>query len=202
MTDEEAYRLNPRDNIWYNKLYLAERLNYIAGYGPIPYDGEFVIKPTINLTGCGIGAKIGSFKRNDPVPPDCFWSEAFKGRHITIDYSKINGQWQQGHTFEGFRDDPADLLKFSLWRRVDYSYQLPGVFNDIKADKLNIEIIGDRIIEVHLRHNTDPIQYDWFIPIWSDDQVCPDDCIRIDDQEDHPGRLGFFVRKEYEQQTI
>ena len=198
MTDHEAYSLYPRDNIWYNKLYLAERLGYNAGYGLIPHDGEFVIKPTINLHGCGIGAKIGFYKRNDPVPHEYFWSEVFTGRHITIDYSKINGHWHQGHTFEGLKDDQDDLLKFSLWRRVEYPYVLPEIFNDIHSENLNIEIIGDKIIEVHLRHNTDPVEHDCFIPIWSNEQKCPEGYVKIDDLEQHPGRLGFFIREEHE----
>ena len=196
MTDHEAYSLYPKDNIWYNKLYLAERLGYNAGYGLIPYDGEFVIKPTVNLHGCGIGAKIGYYKKNDLVPHEYFWSEVFTGRHITVDYSKINGQWHQGHTFEGFKDNREDLLKFSLWRRVEYAYVLPKIFNDIHVDNLNIEIIGDKIIEVHLRHNTDPVEYDCFIPIWSEEQKCPDGYVRIDDRECHEGRLGFFIREQ------
>lgn len=202
MTDHEAYSLYPGDNIWYNKLYLAKRLGYNAGTGPVPYDGEFVIKPTINLHGCGIGAKIGYYKKNYPVPDDYFWSEVFTGRHITIDYSKINGYWCQGHTFEGFKDDPTDLLKFSLWRKVEYPYVLPEIFNDVQVDTLNIEIIGNKIIEVHLRHNTDPVEYDCFIPIWSNEQDCPQGHVRIDDRENHPGRLGFFIKEDYEQRTI
>jgi hypothetical protein len=194
MTDEEAYKLYPHDTVWYNKLFLASILNYNAGYGYIPYDGKFIVRPIVNLQGCGIGARIANFKKGDPVPHDYFWCEVFTGRHITIDYSKINGRWQQGNTFEGFKDDLENLLQFSLWQRVNYPYELPTLFDAIHADKLNIEIIDNKIIEVHLRHNTDPVNYDFFIPIWSKDQRCPDNCIRIDDHEDHPGRLGFYVR--------
>lgn len=202
MNDFEAYSLYTRDNVWYDKLYLAQRLGYSAGGGPIPNDGKFVIKPRINLRGCSIGAKIGYFKKNDPIPQEHFWSEVFTGRHITVDYSKIDGRWCQGHTFEGFRDNQEDLLKFSLWRRVEYTYVLPNMFDEIQVDNLNIEIIGDKIIEIHLRHNTDPVDHDCFIPIWSDKQQCPPGHVRIDDREDHPGRLGFFIREDYEQRTI
>jgi hypothetical protein len=85
-----------------------------------------------------------------------------------------------------------------LWRRVEYPYVLPEIFNDIHSENLNIEIIGDKIIEVHLRHNTDPVEHDCFIPIWSNEQKCPKGYVRIDDLEQHPGRLGFFIREEHE----
>lgn len=196
MTDSEAYQLYPKDNIWYNKLFLSGILGYNAGYGFIYKSGRYIVRPIINLQGCGIGAKIGDYQKGDQIPHGYFWSEVFTGRHITIDYIKIRGVWIQGHTFEGFKDDPEDLLKFSMWRKVEYRYELPSVFNTIRTDKLNIEIIGDKIIEVHLRHNTDPVEYDFFIPIWSEDQMCPEGCIRIADREDHPGRLGFFVKKD------
>lgn len=193
MSDHEAYESNPVDRIWYNKLFVAGILNYRAGQGRIPENGRYVIKPKINLDGCGIGARMGYYFKDEIVPEGYFWSEVFTGRHITIDYSKINGIWQQEHTFEGFKEHAENLQQFSLWRRVDYSYQLPRVLNTVQAEKLNIEIIGDRIIEVHLRHSTDPVQYDVFIPIWHQNQPCPAGYCRIDDVVDFPGRLGFFV---------
>ena len=157
MTDQEAYNLCTKDNIWYNKLFVASILNYNAGYKEIPASGKYIIKPIINLLGCGIGASIGYYEEGDIVPDGYFYSEVFTGRHITIDYTKINGKWKQGSTFEGFKSDINNLQQFSMWERVDYCYELPDVFNNIITDKLNIELIGDKIIEVHLRHNTDPI---------------------------------------------
>ncbi len=193
MTDWEAYELYREDVIWYNKLYVARSLGYNAGYGFIPSDGLYVIKPMVNLDGCGFGAEVDWYKRGDIVPEKYFWSEFFYGRHITIDYTKVDGQWIQGDTFEGFKDLPIDMRKFNSWCRTQFPYKLSDVFNEIQTDKLNIEIIGEKIIEVHLRHNTDPIQYDRFIPIWDETQICPDGYVRIQDKENHPGRLGFFV---------
>lgn len=202
MTDSEAYQLYPKDSVWYNKLFLAEMLNYNVGYGLIFKSGRYIVRPTVNLQGCGIGATIGDYQKGDQIPIGYFWSEIFTGRHITIDYSKINNSWQQGHTFEGFKNDPENLLQFSMWKRVEYNYELPSIFNSIQASQLNIEIIGDKIIEVHLRHNTDPVDYDVFIPIWEYTQQCPDGFVKINDKEQHPGRLGFFVKRYHEQATI
>lgn len=195
MTDHEAYKLYRYDRIWYNKFFVASILGYRSGLESIPESGYYVVKPIINLDGCGIGASMGYYQKGHTISEECFWSEVFTGRHITIDYTKINGVWQQGHTFEGFKEDIQNLLQFCLWRRVDYKYDLPTIFGFIKADKLNIEIIDDKIIEVHLRHNTDPVSHDFFIPIWNEDQPCPENCVRIQDDVEHPGRLGFYVKE-------
>lgn len=195
MSDHDAFRLHPKDRLWYNKLFLATKLNYNVGIGSIPKAGRYVVRPIINLDGCGLGAKIGYYKKGDPVPFDYFWSEVFTGRHITIDYFKVDGIWEQSHTFEGFKTDPENLQQFSHWQRVDYEYKLPDLFDSIGSNLLNIEMIGGKIIEVHLRHSTDPVNYDFFIPIWSEYQPCPPGCVRIDDTVDFPGRLGFYVKK-------
>lgn len=195
MSDHDAYKLHPKDRIWYNKFFVATTLNYNAGIDRIPKTGRYVVRPIINLDGCGLGARIGNYKKGQIIPFDYFWSEVFVGRHITIDYVKVNNAWQQSHTFEGFKTDPENLLQFSHWQRVNYQYKLPAIFDTIQADKLNIEIIGDKIIEVHLRHSTDPVDYDFFIPIWSEYQPCPQGFTRIKDTTDFPGRLGFFVEQ-------
>jgi hypothetical protein len=74
---------------------------------------------------------------------------------------------------------------------LDYSSTTPV---DITAPHINIEMIGGHIIEVHLRHNADPIMYDEFIPIWNKDQICPAGYTRISDKKQHIDRLGFFVK--------
>jgi len=74
---------------------------------------------------------------------------------------------------------------------------LPGIFKEITAPHINIEIIGDKIIEVHLRHNTDPVMHDEFIPIWSNDQACPTGYVRISDPEDPYRSIRIFRKALY-----
>ena len=68
---------------------------------------------------------------------------------------------------------------------------------------INIESIGDKIIEVHLRPNPDHQEdYDTLIPIWKGDdtkQYIDDGYVFIEDLEDAEGqlplsRLGFCVK--------
>ena len=193
--DSEAITAYPDDAHWYNKLHLSRELGYKCGVDKIPKSGKWIIRPITNLEGMGRNAVIDFFEEGTIVEPGMFYCEVFEGRHITIDYVRKNGQWIQHYTFEGF-NTPADLIKFSRWTKVDYNYPLPHFLQNVKADCINIEIKGDRLIEVHLRPNPDPVMHDDFWPIWSEDQKPPfDDYIRIPDLDDETemGRLGFFV---------
>lgn len=193
MTDHEAYEAYPDDNHWYDKLFVANTFGYRAGTESIPTTGIYIVRPIINLDGGGIGAHIGMYRSGDEIPQFHFWCETFYGRHITIDYTRVNGEWVQGNTFEG-ENRPRDLIHFLRWCRVDYPYPLPQELVDVQSDHINLEMIDGRIIEVHLRHNTDPVQHDVFIPIWCEDTPPPGpDWIRIPDPEDHIDRLGFYV---------
>lgn len=195
MTDYEAFDKYPNDNHWYDKLFVAHTFGVRAGVETIPEDGRYVIRPIINLDGCGLGAQIRQCTKGEKIDPTMFWSEVFFGPHVTIDYTRINGKWVQGHTFEGL-NTPTNLMQFSAWFLTDYQYILPEELTSVESDHINLELIGGRIIEVHLRHNTDPVEHDIFIPIWSEEQPHPGiTWERIADREDHPGRLGFYVPK-------
>ena len=194
MTDTEAYDTYPELRHWYDKLWVARQLGYRAGTEHVPEPGHYMVRPTVNLPGGGQGASIAFYIKSDVIPTDCFWSEIFYGDHVTIDYTRVDGVWQQGHTFRGF-NRAANLIHFSRWTRVDRPYSLPDIFDEITCEHINIEIIGDRIIEVHLRTNPDPVEYDELIPIWTKNQPCPAGYARIADVEQHVDRLGFFVKK-------
>ena len=90
----------------------------------------------------------------------------------------------------------------SLGGRPDY-YKIPEFLSEIKvAPIVNVEYIGNNIIEAHLRANTDPVQWDTFVPVWEDDNhydYTNEEWKRmgyqyIKDVQNHPGRVGFWVR--------
>jgi hypothetical protein len=184
----------PQDRKWYGKLYVARYFGYNCGSGTIREDGEWIVRPITNLAGQGLDATIGWHRSGDPIPPNFFWCEVFTGRHITIDYIRSGEGWVQSHTFQGFNTQD-DLIRFSHWKRVDYPFPLPSALRGVESDHINLELIGGNIIEVHLRPNSDPVQYDEFWPIWRDDQPPPSSgkWVRIQDQVTHIGRLGFYV---------
>ena len=196
-TDTQAFNAYPQDRHWYNKLHLSRELGYRCGIGSIPFTGRWIVRPITNLQGMGKNATIGNFEKGTLVDPGMFFCEVFDGRHITIDYVWERGKWHQSHTFEGF-NTPENLVQFRRWMEVDYNYPMPRFLRDVEANHINIEVKGDRIIEVHLRPNPDPVMYDDFWPIWSEDQKPPfDNYVRIPDIDDTGlmGRLGFYVPK-------
>jgi hypothetical protein len=193
--DSEALAAYPKDAHWYDKVHLARTLGYRCGVHKIPRSGKWIVRPITNLEGMGRQAVIDYFKEGTLIEPGMFYCEVFEGRHITIDYVREYGRWVQHHTFEGF-NTPEDLIHFSRWLRVDYKYEIPLFLRSVEADHINVEVKGDRIIEIHLRPNPDPVMYDDFWPIWSEDQKPPfENYVRIPDadNETEMGRLGFYV---------
>ena len=194
-TDSQAIVAYPNDAHWYNKLHLSQTLGYACGQAVIPSSGTWIVRPITNLEGMGRNATIGHYEAGTLVEPGLFYCEVFKGRHITIDYQRVNGLWRQTETFEGF-NTPDNLVQFSRWKRVDFNYPIPQFLINVEADHINIETIDSKVIEVHLRPNPDPVMYDDFWPIWSNDQKPPFiNYIRIPDRDDETemGRLGFYV---------
>lgn len=56
MTDVEAYEQYPDLRHWYDKLWVANQFGYCAGTERVPRPGYYIVRPTVNLQGCGIGA--------------------------------------------------------------------------------------------------------------------------------------------------
>jgi hypothetical protein len=105
------------------------------------------------------------------------------------------------YSFIGHKES---LTKFSRWEKDDFDFNLPQFFIDLADVKhINIEIIGDKIIEVHLRPNPDPVEYDEFIPVWNDKNLIESKISEgyrwVKDTDDADGQLelprsGFLVR--------
>jgi hypothetical protein len=88
----------------------------------------------------------------------------------------VDYHWGQQHlTVQGFRDDPAKLDRFSRWCKVDLDRPLPAMLHDLKyyQEWINVEYIGDRAIEIHLRYNDDFANHDAdeIIPVWKEDSM-------------------------------
>jgi hypothetical protein len=97
-------------------------------------------------------------------------------------------------------NDPHDLSKFYHWKKSDHQFVLPKEVANIDVPRINIEAIGDKIIEVHLRNGFDHLmQYDEIIPVFAKDP--PTSPLGYEFVEgavghgwlDNP-RLGYWVR--------
>lgn len=221
MDDYEAYRMGWQEDRWvYDKAKVALVLGHKYGKDCIPEDeeGNFVVRPVMNFDGGGKFAYkvIGKQKGFEiAIPKGFFWQEEFHGEHTTLDFTRVDGKWVPSNYYQGIADTEK-FQRFKVWYRkaIDPKYcKLPEVFHGVTKDKINIEMIGGKIIEVHLRHNTDPVEYSIFYPIWEDDPFLElfEDRVEIShglslrypghsrwcfikDKVNHEGRVGFVVK--------
>lgn len=171
VSDRDVYDSCPVDWLWiYDKLIIARKQGVLAAPAgiPVPESGEYIVRPITNIRMMGRGARRMWIQAGDdePVPDGYFWSEILTGPHISADY-----HWgEQSLTVEGFRDDSARLDRFSRWCRIEQDKPLPEILHGLEdhSEWINVEYIGDKVIEVHLRLNDDFANHDadeiW--PVW------------------------------------
>ena len=198
ISDRDVYDSCPAQWLWiYDKLIVARRQGISAAPAGIsvPAAGEYIVRPITNIRMMGRGAQRLWLEPGDDhsVPDGYFWSEVLTGPHVSVDY-----HWgQQGLTVQGFRDDAYRLDRFSRWCRVDRDRPLPAMLHDLKYYQqwINVEYIGDRVIEVHLRYNDDFANHDAdeIIPVWRDQpQSQPQHCTWYPSAAGD--RLGFWIK--------
>ena len=165
-----------------DKLILAKRLGYYCGpAGVSPKPGTYIVRPVMNLRMMGLGASI-EYLNSDSIPLGYFWCEVFSGRHLSFDYH----YGSQTLAVEGFRSS-SRLDRFSYWTRISEQFVLPPVLEEVASryEHFNVEVIGDRVIEVHFRYNDDFENHnaDTIVPVWKENfyaSACGD-------------RLGFIL---------
>ncbi len=209
MDDHHAYRMFPDRRKWFNKLWLAEDLGYECGPSGIApsKSGYYIVRPIMNLSGMSVGAKKKYIEAGDlsQTPPGYFWCEWFGGPQYSVTY-EWTGVWKQVSCYLGERDE-NNLYRFRRWTRIDdIEFEPEPLFDEIggsNVSTLNIEFIGGRIIEVHLRDTPDP-KYEELIPIWKDSKILVDKYEKlgytyIESHDDADGfldipRIGFMIK--------
>jgi hypothetical protein len=187
MNDCDVWEFMQPEDAWvYDKLILARRLGYACGpAGVAPKSSaEYIVRPISNYRMMGRGSKVMHIEAGKDIIPDgYFWCEVFKGTHFSFDYHR----GQQTLAVEGVKDSKR-TDRFSLWRKVNATFTLPDILIDVakKYDYMNIEVIGNKIIEVHLRYNDDfrGHESNEIVPIWKEnfyDSPCGD-------------RIGFLLK--------
>lgn len=143
--DYDAYIRFPRHRWVYDKRALLRTLQSgnNAGQAERPI-GDYIIKPRINLSGLGKGVQV--VKSADRVPFG-FVSQPFsRGPHLSIDYRPTGEQTvYRGRKFQG---------RFFLWHKVRRQVVVPFKLAEIAMQEnitINMEVIGNEIIEAHLR---------------------------------------------------
>lgn len=180
MNDCDVWKFIEAQDAWiYDKLILSRLLGYKCGPAGVAPDqsGDYIVRPISNYRMMGKGSQIMHIEAGQDVIPDGhFWCEVFTGRHLTFDYS----YGIQILAVEGFKDDER-TDRFVSWKKVECRFDLPPILLPIveKYQWLNIEVIGDKIIEVHLRRNDDFMNHNssQVFPIWKEnfyDSPCGD----------------------------
>lgn len=208
MEDYEAWVKYPEYRWVYNKLELALKLGYDAGPAcvPITKSGNYIIRPIYNLYGMGIGAKIvhldtsiiDDMKNHDVVPPGYFWCEAFEGIHYSVDFIRTKAPvgsvfcWEPSCTIVG-EEDRNLLTKFKSWVKIENkTFELPRFLNQIDVSDINLEFIGDKIIEIHLRTGNDVFYGEEvgtkIVPVWESDS---ETSIDIENEDPHTRYNAF-----------
>lgn len=180
----------------FNKLEVALRQGLHAGpAATAPHSaGTFIHRPVYNLYGMGIGAKkfeynqsmYSSMINNGVVPPGHFWCEWVNGTHYSIDYERKENTWDIRSVLVGKHGSKDNLTRFESWTKVPryraffLQYinknilELPFI-NDYRVNKVNIEMIDNTIIEIHLRWGNDPFDEleigTTIVPVWMDQEI-------------------------------
>lgn len=183
------------EDMWiYNKLFLNYRLGHLCGPTgcPVPYSGDYIVRPSINLLGMGRYSRIEWIEKDtERFHPAEFWCEIFEGPHISVDFQDKKSKL----VVLGERDDDDPLYKWKKWTKVDYEVEFPSVLDNLKGNYewINCEFIGNNLIEVHFRRNPD-FRYgnNVAIPVWKGDRPQKINNFTFVNDEDYL-RRGFFI---------
>jgi hypothetical protein len=172
--DSDAWYLWPRHRNWFNKLEFSIAMGYDCGpCGTAPTkSGFYVVRPIYNLNGMGVGARKEYINKDDyrRVEPGYFWCEWFEGKQHSVTYEWHDG-WKPVSSWYGV-NNPNDLSRFLRWEKAKFYPEPPLLFDSLKdVGLINVEWIGKKPIEVHLRPSPDPQDCDMIIPVWSDAPV-------------------------------
>lgn len=182
------------EDIWiFDKLILSKKLGYICGPAgvDVPTPGNYIIRPITNILGMGRKASFSFIeKTTDDLEPGMFWCEIFTGHHYSVDYRDE----EQILCVEGIRNKEDPLYKWKEWKRVATSIPYPSILRTLQGryETINVEFIGEKIIEVHLRGNMDFINNSAkIIPVWRGENRTPPDNMVFIENKDYE-REGFF----------
>lgn len=157
--DPDAYVWNPAHCWVYNKLLIAESQGIrCAPHGVCPPEFPVFSKPIVNLQGMGIGSRVLTDLAHyrGSITPGHFWMTLLAGEHVSSDVALVRGHpawWRHcrgttavGGTFDHWVIEAGRRPQLEAYLSAWASRHLAGY-----TGMLNVESIGGRIIEAHLR---------------------------------------------------
>lgn len=172
MNDFEAFEKYPEYRHLYNKLHLSMLQNIPCGTDSrdIPKSGWYIFRPIVNLEGMALGMEKHKVIGHDVqhaqlnmLKPGHFWQEKLKGRHLSFDFKKGN---------QILCVEKCEIEYRTAWKKTQDKFEMgmrhPEINKAIlNAPECNIEMIGDKIIEMHFRLNPDFVGHDsnYVVPV-------------------------------------
>jgi hypothetical protein len=157
--DPDAYQWYPRQRHIYNKLFLCESQGLAcAPHGVIPAEFPVFSKPIFNLRGMGVGSCVLSdpahYQRH--LTPGHLWMKLLSGEHVSTDAAVENGRilWWRHCCGTPAAEGTFDYWTVEAEPRPPLEAYLSGwVARHLEGytGMLNLETIGGRIIDAHLR---------------------------------------------------
>jgi hypothetical protein len=157
--DADAWSWHPAHRWVYDKLAVALSQGLAAApHGVMPPAFPVFSKPLMNLRGMGTGSRpIASAEEYAAaLTPGHFWSTKLTGAHVSSDTAIVDGEprwWRHatgaatpGGTFDHWHIHAAAMPDIEDWCGAWARRHLRGY-----TGMLNVETIGGRIIEAHLR---------------------------------------------------
>jgi hypothetical protein len=157
--DSDAWQWNPAHRWVYNKLAVAlsQGLDAAPHGVPPPFYPVFS-KPIVNLKGMGVGSRVLASPADYEAhyTPGHLWMKLLEGRHVSSDVAVVDGEPRWWRHVTG---KPAGEGTFDYWivhaepNAAIEDYCEAWVRKNLAGytGMLNLEAIGERIIEVHLR---------------------------------------------------
>jgi hypothetical protein len=157
--DADAYVWFPRHKWLYNKLQVAECQGICCGpHGLEPRLYPVFSKPIYNMRGMGAGSEV--FRSRDEYThgqkPGYMWMELLEGEHVSTDIAVVNGEarWWRHAVGVSIGEGMFDYWAVEATRRPALEARLGRWLEARVSDytgMINLETIGGRIIEGHLR---------------------------------------------------
>src|SRR5215470_13277659 len=157
--DGDAWLWYPAQRWIYNKLAIALSQGLDAGpHGTVPPRFPVFSKPIINLKGMGVGSRIlrsaQEYERHSTSGH--FWSTLLEGPHVSSDLAVVDGvpRWWRHVTGQPRQQGTFDYWTIQADPEPDIETRCGDWVRRHLAGytgMLNLETIGGRIIEAHLR---------------------------------------------------
>jgi hypothetical protein len=157
--DADAWEWYPRYRWLYDKLAVALSQGLEAGpHGTVPPRYPVFSKPIINLKGMGVGSRVieSAADYDAYYQPGHFWMTFLDGRHVSTDVAVVDGKarWWRHVTGTPAGDGTFDFWTVHAARDAAIEAHCGAWLQSNLAGytgMLNLETIGGRIIEAHLR---------------------------------------------------